>query len=144
MKTFLSLLFLTGLAAFLSLPAQAQVPGPHPGYLHALSDLRYARFLVSRDNPGPRDHFVIEEIDKAIGEIKQASIDDGKPLDDHPPIDANLDFRGRFHKALDLLGHANHDIGQFEDNVFATGLQQRAIGHIDRARHELREIINHW
>jgi hypothetical protein len=145
MKSLLSLLFVVvALAGIGALPAQAQVPGPHPGYLRALSDLRYARFLVSRDNPGPRDHYVIDEIDKAIGEIKQASIDDGKNLEDHPPVDANLDYRGRFHKALELLGHAHEDVSKFEDNVFATGLQHRAVEHIDKAHRELKNIIDSW
>ncbi len=138
------LLLAVALAGFTSATASAQVPGPHPGYLRALSDLRTARFLVTRPNPGPRDQYVIAEIDKAIWEIKQASIDDGKNLEDHPPVDANLDFRGRFHQALDLLSHAHHDVEKFEDNIFASGLQHRAIDHIDRAHHELKAIVDRW
>jgi hypothetical protein len=145
MKTLLYTLILTlTLVGVFALPAPAEVPGPHPGYIHALSDLRYARALLQRDQPGPRDQYVIGEIDRAIDEIKRASIDDGKNLEDHPPIDVNLDFHGRFHKALDLLNHAHHDVAQFEDNVFAQGLQRRAIEHIDRAHHELREILDRW
>src|SRR5271155_4260914 len=88
----------------------------HPAYLHALSDLRLARAYVTYGNAGQQGSYVIEEIDRAINDIKAASIDDGKPLDDHPPIDANLDFHGRYHRALDLLDHAHHDVNQEEDN----------------------------
>lgn len=145
MKRLLAFLFLVvALAGVTSISASADMPGPHPGYLHALSDLRTARFLVTRPNPGPRDQYVIAEIDRAIWEIKQASIDDGKNLDDHPPVDANLDFRGRFHQALDLLNRAHHDVSKFEDNIFASGLQHRAIEHIDKAHHELKAIVDRW
>jgi hypothetical protein len=141
LTTFFVLLVLTGAG---SLPVSADIPGAHPGYLRALSDLRWARAYASRDNPGPRDHFVIDEIDRAINEIKIASIDDGKNLNDHPPIDANLDFRGRFRRALDLLNHAHRAVAKEEDNVYAQGLQQRALDHIDKAHHALKEIIDNW
>jgi hypothetical protein len=53
---------------------QAQVPGPHPAYLHALSDLRAARhYLADGWAWGPVKHdddMAIHEIDKAIDEIK--------------------------------------------------------------------------
>jgi hypothetical protein len=125
-----------GLAA--SLTARAD----HPAYLHALSDLRLARAYVYSGDNVPQ--YVIAEIDRAINEIKLASIDDGKSLDDHPPIDATLDFHGRFHRALDLLDHAHHDVNQDEDNIFARGLKHRALEHIDRAHHALRDIVARW
>ena len=55
----------------------------HPAYLHALSDLRYARALLEK--PARADvkwdeTKAIREIDAAIKEIRAASIDDGKPL----------------------------------------------------------------
>ena len=93
---------------------------------------------------GERDHFAIESIDRAIDEIKKASIDDGKNLDDHPPVDASLNDSGRFHKALELLNKAHQDIAKFEDNVFAQGLQHRALEHIDKAHHIVKEIIESW
>jgi len=68
-----------------------------------------------------------------ICEIKRASIDDGKNLADHPPIDARLDYRGRLHRALELLHKAHKDVKQEEDNDFARGLQHRSLLHIDAA-----------
>ena len=70
--------------------ANADMPGKHPAYLHALSDLRAARWMLEH-RPGDaavsaQEDVAITEIDKAIGEIKKASIDDGKDIHDHPPV----------------------------------------------------------
>jgi len=107
--------------------------GRHPAYLHVLSDLRAARAHVEKE--------AIHAIDEAINEIKKASIDDGKDLNDHPPVDAGLDYTGRLHRAKELLEKAHQDIAREEDNNFAQGLQQRAFGHIDKAIHEVDECI---
>ena len=119
------------------MPPPAQ-PGMHPSYLHALADLRHARahlqrpanvnMLVAWD-----ENVAIREIDAAINEIKQASIDDGKNLNDHPPIDARMDWRGRLHRTLELLASARHDCEQEEDNGFARGMRGRALQHINAA-----------
>src|ERR1700743_3921644 len=81
-------LLLGGLLALVSLAANADMPGKHPAYLHALSDLRAARWMLEH-RPGDaavsaQEDVAITEIDKAIGEIKKASIDDGKNLEDQP------------------------------------------------------------
>ena len=144
MKIIIKLLLCAVASFALTFNASAQVPGDHPGYIHALSDLRTARFLLTREHVGPRDHFAIESIDKAINEIKRASIDDGKNLNDHPPVDASLDEAGRFHKALELLDRAHQDIAKEEDNIFAQGLQHRALEHIDKAHHTVKEILESW
>jgi hypothetical protein len=78
---------------------QAKVPGPHPAYLHALSDLRAARPYLNDGWRGLReydDDAVIREIDAAINEIKKASIDDGKGLNDPFRVDAHLSAHDRF------------------------------------------------
>src|SRR5579863_6004919 len=93
----------------LTLPfaAHADLPGKHPAYLHALADLRTARWMLEH-RPGDaavseHEDRAIMEIDKAIGEIKHAAIDDGKDIHDHPPMDVAPDRPGRLHKALELL-----------------------------------------
>jgi hypothetical protein len=63
-------------------------------------------------------------------------------LNDHPPVDARLDWPGRLHRAVELLNKAHNDIAREEDNRFAQGLQQRAIGHIDAARMHAEEAIS--
>src|ERR1700761_3827577 len=124
------------LALLLPMVAHAQMPGQHPAYLHALTDLRHARAppekpakpSVMWDEAG-----AIGQIDAAINEIKKAAIDDGKPLNDHPPIDAGLDHGGRLRRALELLRSARRDIEQRETDEFAHGLRRRAFEHIDNA-----------
>jgi len=121
-------------------PAQVR----HPAYLHALSDLRYARAHLERPDGGElreQEKAAIKEIDKAIGEINKASIDDGKDLNDHPMVDAHLPWSGRLHKALDLLDKAHQDVSKEEDDPAAQGLQQRAMEHIDKAHHHVEEAI---
>jgi len=141
-KFAVSVLFLAFLIALSGGNAAAQ--GKHPAYLHALSDLRAARAHLERPDGGElraEEKEAIHQIDEAIGEIKKASIDDGKDLNDHPPVDAGLDPTGRLHRAKQLLEKAHQDIAKEEDNSFAQGLQQRAFGHIDRAIHEVDDAI---
>ncbi len=128
----------------------ADEPGQHPAYLHALTDLRHARaHLGQLAENGHMDHEeqrAIEEIDKAIGEIKHAAIDDGKNLEDHPTVDARMDRRGRFHRALELLDKAHNDIAREEDDPGVRGLRDRAIHHIDEAHRIVDHLIiqNNW
>ena len=120
--------------------------GQHPYYLHALSDLRAARWMINH-RPGnwvqTQDEIeAVRRIDAAIGEIKKASIEDGKNLEDHQPVSEVPDHMGRLHKALDYLRKARQDISHDEDNVFAQGLQARAYGHIDGAIGAVKRAIH--
>src|SRR4051812_21028246 len=132
-------LLLGGLLALVSLGANADLPGKHPYYLHALSDLRAARWMLEH-RPGDaavsgEEDVAITEIDAAIGEIKRASIDDGKDLHD-PPASNGLNNRpGRLHKALELLRKVHSDVAREEDDPMVKGLRNRAVGHIDGAIH---------
>jgi len=117
----------------------------HPAYLHALTDLRHARAHLERPDGGElreQEKKAIHEIDEAINEIKKASLDDGKDLNDHPPVDAHMPWAGRLHRALELLDKAHHDVSEEEDNAFAQGLQERALLHIDKAHHHVEEAIH--
>jgi hypothetical protein len=122
-------------------PAPSPAPAPHaqahPAYLRALSDLRNARAHLERKG-GDRqmrwdERGAVEAIDRAIGNIKQAALDDGKPLQDHPPVDAREARAGRLHKALAALQAARGDIAQEEDNAFANGLKARGLHDVDEA-----------
>jgi len=129
---------LAGLAFVIMAPvAHADQPGRHPAYLHALTDLRHARAHLERRGGDSQvkwdERVAIAEIDAAISEIKLASIDDGKGLGDHPPVDAHLDWGGRMHRARELLDSAHRDVKQEEDNERTRGLQVRALRHIDAA-----------
>ncbi|WP_263385203.1 hypothetical protein [Granulicella arctica] len=129
----------TGLmAAMVPFTMQAQqVPGPHPAYLHALSDLRAARHYLNDGwawEPVRRDdNAAIREIDAAINEIKMAAIDDGKGVNDPFHADGHLSPHDRFRKANELLYSAHNDLTKAEDVPQSRGLRDRAIGHVDRA-----------
>jgi hypothetical protein len=137
-------------AAAAPMTMQADVPGSHPAYLHALSDLRAARHYLNDGwawAPVKHDDDVaIREIDAAINELKQAAIDDGKGLDAPFHIDTHLSPHDRFRKANELLLAAHNDIAHAEDVPQARGLRDRASLHIDKAH----SIINraqqtaHW
>ena len=150
MAAFSMLLALLGITAVSPKAASAQqVPGPHPAYLHALSDLRLARAYLDQIAwpPVQRDEeHAIREIDAAINEIKRASIDDGKNLADHPPIDVRMRPDGRFRKALELLDKAHNDTARAEDVPQARGMRDRAIVHIDQAHGTVDDAIRrvHW
>ena len=74
-------------------PPAPPPPAVHPAYLHALTDLRNARFNLIRKG-GDRnmkwdEAVAIGAIDRAMADIRAAAIDDGKNLDDHPALDAS-------------------------------------------------------
>ena len=142
-------LILSVLTVLLFMPSHSSAtPAPgreHPAYLHALSDLRDARAHLQRPDGGAlrdQEKHAIHAIDDAIGEIKKAAIEDGKDINDHVPVDSRLDWKGRLHRALELLDKAHRDVAQEEDNAFAQGLQQRALEHIDKAHHHVEEALN--
>jgi len=112
-------------------------PAHHPAYLHALTDLRDARWnLEHRPGDGAvstQEDVAIVEIDRAIGEARTAAMEDGKNVYQHPPEDAHLDFRGRLHHADELLHKARRDVAEGESNPQAVELRNRVIGHIDLA-----------
>jgi hypothetical protein len=130
--------------------ARAQVPGPHPAYLRALSDLRAARHYLNDGwawAPVKRDDdAAIREIDAAINEIKRAAIDDGKGISDPFPIDAHLSPHDRFRKANELLFKAHNDLSRAEDVPESRGLRDRALMHVDGAHNivDRAERTAHW
>jgi hypothetical protein len=125
-------------------PPPGAAPGQHPAYLHALTDLRHARALLEK--PAKADvkwdeNVAIREIDAAIKEIRDAAIDDGKPISEHPPIDIKIAHRDRLKQAMLLLRSSAHDIDMKEDNGWANGLRGRANMHINAAETKVREAI---
>jgi len=126
-------------------PDPGEKPGAHPAYLHALSDLRTARALLERPAKDAEvkwdEKRAIGQIDAAIKEICEASIDDGKPLNDHPPIDAKTHHRDRIKSAIDLLEKSAKDIEEREDNNFAKSMRGRVLGHIREAIRFTREAL---
>jgi hypothetical protein len=137
------------LGIFLAQPAQADVPGPHPGYVHALNDLRYAHALLR----GPAEWNVTEHeraaegyIDRAFRDIRQAGFDDGKAIGEWMPVDANLSHRDRLARALVALERAHTDINGFESDSYARGPRAAANGDLDAAIAQVRAARRdqHW
>jgi hypothetical protein len=144
MKILIRMTLLSFLVATCMSVAFADKPGHHPRYLHALSDLRHARAcldkLAMNEQRDELEQRAIEKIDDAINEIKRASIDDGKNLNDHPPIDTHLRRGDRYRKALELLDAAHRDVSLEEDDPQSQGLQGRIIAHIDQAHRIVEKL----
>jgi hypothetical protein len=142
-KAMLCLMLVAGLTA----STRASFAGwfdKHPGYMHAISDLRDARALL--DHPDPKNvewdqSKAVGEIDACINDLKQAALNDGKNLADRPAPDVGLDFHGRLHKTLDLLRKARSDMDKEEDDRANSGLQKRANEHVDRAIDFVKKAI---
>jgi hypothetical protein len=133
------------LGAVIFFPAANKAQEHHPAYLHALADLRAARFHLQHEGGGGTlrqdEKEAIKQIDDAMAEIKNASIDDGKNLGDQPQGDAGLDHKGHLHRAKQLLEKAHSDIEGEEGNHSVQGLRDRSFSHIDKAIHNVDSAI---
>jgi hypothetical protein len=142
--------FVTAVALFAALAfagCASPPPAKHPAYLHALTDLRDARWnlehRVGDTAVYENEDVAVSEIDRAIGEIKRAAFDDNKNLAAHPPEDARLDRPGRLHRAAELLRKARADVDREEDNPQARDLKFRALEHITQAIQATERAIAH-
>lgn len=146
MKRLKMLILAGGSLLAMSSVSFADLPGKHPAYLHALSDLRAARWLLEHRPGDPavsgREDLAIQNIDATIGELKRASIDDGKNLHDHPALDVPPDHPGRLHRAAELLRKVHSDVNREEDDPAAHGLKHRALEHVDIALRETEGALH--
>jgi hypothetical protein len=112
----------------------AQTPGVHPGYEHAIRDLREAKGLL--DHPYPQDvqlsANITREINEAIGALKTASHVDDKSLAGVPP-DKTMDRAGRYRKVQSLLTSARQAVSASESNPAAESARNHGIQHINSA-----------
>jgi hypothetical protein len=136
------------LGAVLASPVSAaELPGKHPGYLHALSDLRAARWFLNHQAGDAKvyagEDVGITEVNAAINEIKHAAIDDGKDINDHPAVDVK-EHGSRLLKAIETLEKARADINGEEDNPEVRALRHKAHEHIDRAIVAAKEAHAAW
>jgi hypothetical protein len=136
-----------GVASMISATASADLPGKHPGYLHALTDLRTARWLLSHQAGDAKvyadEDVAITEANAAINEIKKASIDDGKDLNDHPAVDVK-EHGSRLLRSIETLRMAKQDITKEEDNPEVRELRHRAVEHIDHAIQAAERAHEAW
>lgn len=135
------------LVALAPMAAHADLPGRHPAYLHALSDLRTARWFLEHQAGDAKvygdEDVAVTEIDAAINDIKRASIDDGKDLHDHPQVDVS-EHGSRLLKSIESLKKAHADIDSEEDNPEVRELRHHALEHIDRAIHAADKAHAAW
>jgi len=144
-----SLALATLLSAFGA--SAANMPGHHASFLHALSDLRHARWNLTHRPGGEavneQERIAVAETDRAISEVMQAAGDNGQDVAREEHVDATLDEPGALHHAQDLLEQARRDVSLQEDNPQARRLRNHAIAHIDRAlqatRRAIREAEHH-
>lgn len=121
-------------------PAKAQFPA----YLHALSDLRSARWYLQQDTRREGDHaraHAIEEISRAIDDIKVAARDDGKNPWRTPPPQSGGNPGWPVHSAVKLLREARGDVDHGRDLPENHGLRERSVDHIDHALRELEPFL---
>lgn len=137
-------------ATLIPAAAQAQWWVQHPAYLHAMSDLRQAYWLVQhRDSRDPvakdEEHRAAGAIRAAYQSLKDAAIVDNKNLDDQPPADMVWDQRGgRLHRAMDLLRDAHNQVSREEDDPAARGFKNRALHQIDAAAAATDAAMHAW
>ena len=151
LKRFLTTVIVAACAALI-LPATAgaQWWQHHPKYLHAMSNLRTAYWLIAHREANdpearPEEHLALKEISRAYQDLKDASIVDQKDLADQPPANMNFwDHRGRLHHALDLLREARADISGEEDDPAARGFRYGALKDIDKAIRATDSAIHVW
>jgi len=120
---------------------EAQVQ--HPSYLRALAELRFARAHLKADDGGTIDERqAAEQIEKAIADVKDASIDDGKSLADHPPVHTMGDKPVRLQHALRLLAQAHDDIELRQQDSYRKGLKANdAQDHIAAAESAIQHAM---
>jgi len=111
-------------------PARAE----EPHYLQALTDLRTARDYLQYDTGvyASERHRAIDEINKAIEEIKHAAWDDGKNTKFSGPGNAPNGW-APLHYGLNALIAARHDVSVGVESPQNTGLRGRAELHIGAA-----------
>jgi|SRR5579863_230986 len=114
----------------------------HPPYLRARADMRRAQSLLRVQEEPNVARRLIEadhEMEMAIHEVDRAAALDGRNIDDHPPVDTNVDRRSRFHKIVELLRGARADLGNKEDNPVSSDIRNLAVRHIDLAIERVRQ-----
>jgi len=139
----LSALILVGLSFIFATQVKAQ---NHPAYLHAISNLKAAKWFIEHRGNGnftqtTDERMALREINTAIIEIKAAAWADGKNVYDKVPVDGSGTQSGRLHSALDYLLKARRDIAQAENNSSVSDLQNRSYGHIDNATRLVNNAI---
>jgi hypothetical protein len=120
-------------------PARAQ----EPHYLHALAELRTARDYIQYDRGAPHGdlrHHAVDEINKAIEEIKHAAWDDGKNTRFAPPDRGVTTGWAPIHQAIHWIQDAKGHVAEGVDSPQNNGLRDRILFHVGEAEHALHDL----
>lgn len=134
----------SALAAFVYFAGPTRLHAQEPRYLISLSELRTARDYIEADHREVFEHerhHAVDEINKAIDEIKHAAWDDGKQTKYAPPPHPEADPWHPMRQAVNWLDGARGHVMEGFDRPENQGLRERAVEHIDDARRTLWEII---
>ena len=132
------------LLTFLFLAPATQAHAQFPAYLHALSDLRTARAYLEMDSRHEVEHarhHAIDQIDRAINDIKVAAMDDGKNPWRTPPPQSGGNPGWPVHSAVKLLREARGDVDHGHDRPENHGLRERSLDHINQALADLEPLL---
>ena len=107
-------------------------------YRHALYNLRAARWMLVH-RPGnwqqaTEEPEAVKQIEAAIYEITRVGIDDGKAMEDDPPVDEHPDHVSHIKAAYDFLRKAREDVANGEEDIHTRLLQGYVYTYIDEAR----------
>jgi hypothetical protein len=116
----------------------------HPNYAAAIADLRVARVILDRESEytAERDQYkALEAIDRAVLDLKNASIDSGQALEPAPVLDPTLDYRGRLGRARELLLAADHELSFREDTMEVRPSRDSARRYVDDAQDAVSRVM---
>lgn len=117
-------------------PTDAQTAAVHPGYLHAIADLREARGILQGKFVKPAHiqavSIALPDVEHAIYELKQAAKLDDKDLAG-VPAHPNMPPEGAFAKVAQLLASARTQAMKPESDKAAITFRDQAVRHIDAA-----------
>lgn len=132
----------------LSLPAGAFAGRNHPGYQHAVDDLRLAQALLQRSNIAPASNGWQDEVSLTMGNIEDAMKEmdtavvrgHGKPSE-LPRLDARMPWAERLNQSLRLIERAELDCSKEKDDSGNAGLKGRVFDLLDQAHTRLSVAI---
>ncbi len=102
--------------------------------------VRTWRWTAGREGEHARKH-AIDQINKAIDDMKRAAVDDGKNPWHTPPPQSGGSPRMPVHSAVRLMREARGDVEHGQDLPENHGLRERSIDHIDKALADLEPLL---
>jgi len=127
-------------ALLLTLPLAAggdEAPARNPDYVHALPDLRTARWLLTPQPGDPplrtNEDQAIQDINLAIRAVIKSGLYDSTDVSEHEQMQMAQDHTTRMHQALDLLHRAHAYLSKEAPDPMGTLVRNQVLEDIDRA-----------